>query len=246
MTNAAKYDSWYDSPLGIGEVNPVSPWQWWRRIKGWLSYGSYAKKKGGEGSFIPTRLNTGETGVKEEIGSKKFSQERSFKMSHKIKIITTIISLFLLASTNILYAAEEALQKQVEEIKAALPKFAIPMREVGDRFQDMYYAAKGGNWGLAAYMSKYMNGAMNPAKVTKPKEYEDWRSFYTDTFAPVNKAIAAQDFKAFSKEYDAVIKSCNACHDAMGYTFIKVIKMNEPADKGVSYSLKSKATDVPK
>jgi len=167
-------------------------------------------------------------------------------MFNKSKIIITVISLFLLTTSTVLYAAEGALQKQIEEIKGALPKFAIPMREVGDRFQNMYYAAKGGNWGLAAYMSKYMNGAMNPAKVTKPKEYEDWKSFYNDTLAPVNKAIAAQDFKTFAKEYDAVIKSCNACHDAMGYTFIKVIKMNEPADKGISYSLKSKAADVPK
>ena len=167
-------------------------------------------------------------------------------MFQKTKIVITIISLFLLASTTVLYAAEETLQKQIEEIKGALPKFAIPMREVGDRFQNMYYAARGGNWGLAAYMSKYMNGAMNPAKVTKPKEYEDWKSFYENTFGPVNKAIGAQDFKAFTKEYDAVIPSCNACHDAMGYTFIKVIKMPEPADKGISYSLKSKAADVPK
>jgi hypothetical protein len=120
------------------------------------------------------------------------------------------------------------------------------MREVGDRFQNMYYAAQDGNWGLAAYMSKYMNGAMNPAKVTRPKEYEDWKSFYNDTFAPVNKAITAQDFKAFVKEYNAVIKSCNACHEGMGYGFIKVIKMKEPANKGISYLLKSKATDVPK
>jgi hypothetical protein len=44
-------------------------------------------------------------------------------------------------------------KKQIDDIKGALPKFAIPMREVGDRFSDMYFAAKGGNWGLAAYMS---------------------------------------------------------------------------------------------
>jgi hypothetical protein len=166
-------------------------------------------------------------------------------MSNRSKIIITIVSLFLLIGTTALHAAEDV-QKQIDEIKGALPKFAIPMREVGDRFQNMYYAAQGGNWGLAAYMSKYMNGSMNPAMVTKPKEYEDWKAFYSDTFAPVNKAITAQDFKAFAKEYNAVIKSCNACHEGMGYGFIKVIKMKEPANKGISYLLKSKATDVPK
>jgi hypothetical protein len=166
-------------------------------------------------------------------------------MFNKSKVIITIVSLCLLVGGTTLYAAEDV-QKQIDEIKGALPKFAIPMREVGDRFQNMYFAAQGGNWGLAAYMSKYMNGAMNPAKVTKPKEYEDWKSFYETTFGPVNKAISAHDFKAFSKEYNAVIPSCNGCHDAMGYGFIKVIKMKEPPDKGMNYSIKSKASDVPK
>jgi hypothetical protein len=142
-------------------------------------------------------------------------------------------------------AAEADLQKQIDAVKGALPKFAIPMREVGDRFQNMYFAAKGGNWGLAAYMSKYMNGSMNPAKVTKPAEYEAWKSFYTDTFSAVDKAIAAQDFKAFEKQYMAVIPHCNSCHAGMGYGFIKVIKAKTPSDQNTDYGLKSKATDVP-
>jgi hypothetical protein len=166
-------------------------------------------------------------------------------MFNKYKVFVTLVGLCLFISGTTLYAAEDV-QKQIDDIRGVLPKFAIPMREVGDRFQNMYYAAQGGNWGLAAYMSKYMNGAMNPAMVTKPNEYEAWKAFYADTFAPVNKAIAAQDFKAFSKEYNAVIDSCNTCHAGMGYGFIKVIKLKEPADKGINYSIKSKATDVPK
>lgn len=172
--------------------------------------------------------------------------ERRFDMFKSSRIVIIVAGLFVLLSGAVLYAAEDDLQKQIDAVKGALPKFAIPMREVGDRFQNMYFAAKGGNWGLAAYMSKYMNGAMNPAKVTKPAEYESWKSFYSDTFAPVNKAIAAQDFKAFEKEYNAVIPSCNACHAGMGYGFIKVVKLKRPADMGVDYKLKSKAADVPK
>ena len=136
-------------------------------------------------------------------------------------------------------------QKQIDEIRGALPKFAIPMREVGDRFQNMYFAAKGGNWALAAYMSKYMNGAMNPARVTKPEEYKMWKSFYEGAFGPVNKAIEAKDAKAFERNYVAVVDSCNGCHAAMGYGFIKVVKQKAPADVGVNYALKSNPGDVP-
>ena len=64
------------------------------------------------------------------------------------------------------------------------------------------FAAKDGNWALAAYMSKYMNGAMNPARVTKPDEYKVWKGFYDNTFAPVNKAIQAKDLKAFEAGRD--------------------------------------------
>jgi hypothetical protein len=161
-----------------------------------------------------------------------------------IVVIIGFVLLSLTAGAG-LQAADD-IQKQVDDIRSVLPKLAIPMREVGDRFQNMYYAAKGGNWGLAFYMSKYMNGAMNPAQVTKPKEYAEWKSFYENTFAPVNKAIMAQDFKTFDKEYKAVIESCNACHTAMGYGFIQVVPLKAPVDKGMKYPLKSKATDVPK
>ncbi len=167
-------------------------------------------------------------------------------MFKKIMIIFLFVSIVLVGVSTLLYAEGDDLQKQVDAIKGALPKFAIPMREVGDRFQNIYFAAKGGNWGLAAYMAKYMNNAMKPAMVTKPDEYESWKSFYADTFAPVTKAIAAEDFKVFEKEYNAVIDSCNGCHAGMGYGFIKVKKLKAPADMGIDYSLKSKATDVPK
>lgn len=159
--------------------------------------------------------------------------------------LATIISVVLLLLSTGLYAADD-LQKQIDDIKLSLPKFAIPMREVGDRFQNMYFAAKDGNWALAAYMAKYMNGAMNPARLTKPDEYEVWKTFYTETFAPVNKAIQAEDWKAFDKEYNAVIPHCNSCHSGMGYGFIKLFRMKRPANEDIDYNIKSKATDVPK
>lgn len=153
----------------------------------------------------------------------------------------------LLAVAGGAFAATDAdTQAQLDAIKGAIPKFAIPMREVGDRFQDMYFAAKGGNWALAAYMSKYMNGAMNPAKLTKPEEYKTWKGFYENGFASVNKAIQAKDLKAFEKEHAAVIEACNGCHAAMGYGFIKVAKMKIPADPGIIYTGKSEPGDVPK
>src|SRR6266496_196541 len=163
---------------------------------------------------------------------------------------SNVVGVMLLAAvfglTLQLFAADAKKEPELKDVVGVLPKFAIPMREVGDRFQNMYFAAKAGNWGLAYYMSKYMNGAMTPAKLTKPSEYKDWAQFYSKTFDPVNKAIMDQDFKAFDKQYRQVVSSCNECHSAMGYGFIHVKLLSGPADPGINYNVKSKATDVPK
>jgi hypothetical protein len=150
------------------------------------------------------------------------------KKSMSAVVITVLVVLGLTATP---FAAD------LNDVISVLPKFAIPMREVGDRYQNMYFAAKGGNWGLAFYMSKYMNGAMNPARITKPDEYAMWKSFYEETFAPVNAAIMAKDFAAFEKAYVSAMNGCNQCHAGLGYAFIKVVKQKSPADVGVDYKV---------
>ena len=126
-----------------------------------------------------------------------------------IKSVTISVATLFALSGGVALAAEADLQKQIDEVKGALPKFAIPMREVGDRFQNIYFAAKDGTWALAAYMAKYMNG--------------------------------------LETAYTAVTNDCNGCHQAMGYGFIKVVKMPTPADNGIDYkTIKSEPGDVPK
>ena len=167
-----------------------------------------------------------------------------------VKTCAAMVGIALALGGSIALAADPApapaTQAQIDAIKAVIPKFAIPMREVGDRFQNMYPAAKGGNWALAAYMSKYMNSAMNPASLTKPAEYKDWKEFYEKDFAPVNQAIQAKDLKAFESAYSNVMSTCNRCHQSMEYGFIRVVKQPGPSDNGIDYTKKSEPGDVPK
>jgi len=127
-------------------------------------------------------------------------------MMSRLNLIGATVTISLLVLVAAPIAAD------LNDVMGVLPKFA----KVGDRFQNMYFAAKQGNRGLAFYMSKYMNNAMNPAKLTKPDEYLLWNSLYNEKFSAVNKAIYAKDFAAFDKKYAAAITQCNECHKAMG------------------------------
>ena len=70
----------------------------------------------------------------------------------KIRMLALALAVPTLTTGGLAFAQADV-QKQIDEVRSALPKFAIPMREVGDRFQNMYFAARDGNWALAAYMS---------------------------------------------------------------------------------------------
>ena len=164
----------------------------------------------------------------------------------KLKTSIVVMGTLLALGSGVAMGADPETQAQLDALKAAIPKFAIPMREVGDRFQNMYFAANKGNWALAAYMSKYMNGAMNPAALTKAAEYKVWKGFYENNFAEVNKAIQAKDLKAFNTAYTSVVADCNNCHKAMEYGFIQIVKQTAPSDQGINYTLKSEPGDVPK
>jgi hypothetical protein len=67
---------------------------------------------------------------------------------------TLFAMMFAISITGATGLSAQEKTPDLKDVIGVLPKFAIPMREVGDRFQNMYYAAKGGNWALAYYMSK--------------------------------------------------------------------------------------------
>jgi len=139
--------------------------------------------------------------------------------------------------------AEEPLQQQIREIKAVMPKFGIPMREVGERFQNMYFAAQAGNWGLANYMAKSMNAAMSPIKVSQTYLYPFWENFYGNYFKPVTLAINAGNIKSFDIEFVAVIAKCNYCHYVMGFDFVRIKKPAEPATRLLDFNVSTNAAE---
>ncbi|MGE5336425.1 MAG: hypothetical protein ACM3PU_01265 [Gemmatimonadota bacterium] len=137
------------------------------------------------------------------------------------------------------------LQKQINELRGRLSTTTIPMREVGDRFQNIYFAAKGGNWGLAEYMAKRLNRAFDPLNARAPTEAKAWSSFYNGAWQKVGFAIFAKDFKAFEKAYTASMGDCNECHRSAGYGFIEIVHLKSPADPGFNYKKASNPDAVP-
>src|SRR6266566_1516716 len=65
----------------------------------------------------------------------------------------------------------------VDEIAAMQPGMARLMDELSRRYWVLYYAAKAGNWELAAYMERESEKILQTASVSRPKYRDDIASF---------------------------------------------------------------------
>src|SRR5437764_14514303 len=65
----------------------------------------------------------------------------------------------------------------VDEIAAMQPGMARLMDELSRRYWVLYYAAKAGNWELAAYMERESTKILQTASVSRPKYRDDLAAF---------------------------------------------------------------------
>ncbi len=145
-------------------------------------------------------------------------------------------------TANVTTTSFNKLTNRVSALEGIQPKFAIPMREYGQRYTNMYYAAQGGNWALAAYMLNYMMKAMKPASVTKPNEYKVLQKWEKSNYPPIHDAIRKKDMVAFDKAFANTTTACNACHAGAGYPYVLYKLPGQPFDMHLNYTTKTEPT----
>lgn len=101
------------------------------------------------------------------------------------------------------------------------PGLGTVMIEYSNRYTTAYYAAKGGNWDLAAYQIKEALEIQEVGETTRPARAEALKAFEKNYLEPLNEAIKTKDFKKFDKAFKDGIQGCNTCHIGQGFPYIK-------------------------
>ena len=123
------------------------------------------------------------------------------------------------------YADSEWLKGSTEEKLKMLadlqPGLGTVMIEYGNRYTNAYYAAKGGNWDLAAYQIKEAREIQEVGETTRPARAQALKGFEKTYLDPLDETIKAKDFKKFDKAFKDGIQGCNTCHMGQGFPFIR-------------------------
>ena len=121
----------------------------------------------------------------------------------------------------------------------AKPGLGSLMMVYGNRFVDAYFAAEGGNWGLAKYEIEKMHEIEDVAVATQPKYAAPLKKFDADYLQPLEQAVLAQEWSNFKTLYRKAANGCNECHTATGRGFIRFKIPFEPIEKHIDFLLKT-------
>ena len=116
----------------------------------------------------------------------------------------------------------------IDQLAEIQPGMAAIMKVVGERFTETYYAAKGGNWKLAAHYLNQLRAQFRIAKVTRPKFADDLTAFDRDYLQPIFKAIHDQDWTEFVAAFKKGEEGSDVYHDKRGYPHIRYLLPKEP------------------
>src|SRR6516162_4040081 len=144
----------------------------------------------------------------------------------RYKSILTVSVLVVALATAVAYTqAPEWLKGSTEQQLKALadiqPGLGTVMIEYGNRYTTAYYAAKGGNWDLAAYQIKEAREIQEVGETTRPARAPRLKAFEVNYLDPLDAAIKEKNFQKFDKAFKAGIEGCNNCHSSEGFPYIK-------------------------
>ena len=119
----------------------------------------------------------------------------------------------------------------IDQLAEIQPGMAALMKEVGERYTQTYYAAKGGNWKMAAPQLNQVRAAFRTAKTTRPKYAEDLAAYDREYLQPIFKAIHDQEWNQFKFAFRKGVGGSDMYHDKRGYPYIRyVLPENPPSD----------------
>ncbi len=118
--------------------------------------------------------------------------------------------------------------------------FDMAMVETGYRYNQLYWAGHDENWEYATYQLEKIRTAVNNGTQRRPKRHES-AAMLEPALAAMDEAVGDRDRQRFLKRFDALTRTCNACHQAEDVGFM-VVRTPEVRAASIHATVESEAT----
>jgi hypothetical protein len=116
----------------------------------------------------------------------------------------------------------------LEQIAELLPGTGQIMASVGECWWKCAYAARGGNWALAAYFVRRVRSLQRNLAIVRPKYAGDLAAFEAKHIVPALAACDAKDRRAFDRVFADATDKANELHVKWAKPYIRWTLPDEP------------------
>lgn len=142
-----------------------------------------------------------------------------------MKLRGWIVALGLLGSTIGLSVAQGIDQPSTEQ--QYVPRLGDIMDAAQTRHSKLWFAAKAGNWELAAYELRQLKASLVEAAMLYSGIPVSNVTTLAQPLQSVSDAIDAKDGRRFAKSFGELTDGCNSCHGSMERAFIVIRRPTE-------------------
>lgn len=101
-----------------------------------------------------------------------------------------------------------------------IPGTSDVMFQMGERYKNLYWAARQGKWEFAEYQMEEMQGLIKTLMITRPERRATAQEFLERGFAGMAEAIEHRNWSGFESAFLGMRSECMACHSKNDHAFI--------------------------
>jgi hypothetical protein len=110
--------------------------------------------------------------------------------------------------------------EKLRNLVAALPGTSHWMFEVGERYKNLYWAAKQEKWEFAEYQLEEIESLVKLVKLTRPQRTASADEFLDSAIPRMEAGLATREWKTFKSSFKQLSQACMHCHAQNDHAFV--------------------------
>lgn len=112
--------------------------------------------------------------------------------------------------------------EKLSNLTTLVPGTSHWMAEMGERYQNIYWAAKQEKWKFTQYQAEEIEKLVKIVMLARPKRAASAQTFLDNVFPGLNEAIDKMSWKAFEPAFVNMHGQCMACHAREDHAFVTI------------------------
>jgi len=110
--------------------------------------------------------------------------------------------------------------EKLKNLVAAVPGTSHWMFEIGERYKNLYWAAKQGKWEFANYQLEEIESLLQMVQLTRPERAATAQQFLDSGIPQMQSGLKTREWGSFKAGFHELSEACMRCHAQNDHAFI--------------------------